>query len=405
MLSISAVRALMIAAQGLHSQPPHQATKQDVLKIIRQMHVLQIDTIHVVARSPYLVLWSRLGSYNPRWLEELLAEGRIFEYWSHAACFLPIEDYPLYRRLMLDKQWGRTDEWLDNHTSLVEAVMQQIQMNGAVRSSDFKRTDGQAGAWWNWKDEKIALELLFNKGELMIAKRHNFQRIYDLRKRILPDWDDTQAPPYETVVDTFTLHTVKALGVTKAGWVADYFRMPKADILRALKRLEADGRLLTVKVEGWNEPGYFHPDHTAMIGAAAQGELPLSRTTLLSPFDPLVWDRTRALDLFRFDYRIECYTPAPKRKYGYFTLPILYNNALIGRLDPKAHRKEKVFEVKAIHLEPDVIIDDHLVNALRGAIQACADWHYTPQVVVRKTDPLPLLQALNFEPVKDFSSS
>jgi hypothetical protein len=143
-----------------------------------------------------------------------------------------------------------------------------------------------------------------------------------------------------------------------------------------------------VQVEGWEEPGYFHPDHREAIEAATSGQIPVSRTTLLSPFDPLVWDRTRAQELFNFTYRIECYTPAPKRVYGYFTLPILYDNALIGRLDPKAHRKEGVFEVKALHLEPGVVVDDALVAEVRSALRACAAWHETPQVIVRAaTEP------------------
>jgi uncharacterized protein YcaQ len=146
---------------------------------------------------------------------------------------------------------------------------------------------------------------------------------------------------------------------------------------------------MKVEVEGWNVPGYIHPANRKQVEAAAQGEVPRSKTSFLSPFDPMVWDRNRALDLFHFDYKIEVYTPAPKRKYGYFTLPILYNNALIGRIDPKAHRKEGIFEVKALHLEPGVVVDDALVAAVKSALQACArfvlgkSWHKTPQVIVR----------------------
>lgn len=145
---------------------------------------------------------------------------------------------------------------------------------------------------------------------------------------------------------------------------------------------------MTVAVDGWKTPGYFHPDNREQVEAAAKGDIPRSKTTFLSPFDPLVWDRARALNLFNFDYKIEVYTPAPKRKYGYFTLPILYNNALIGRIDPKAHRKEGIFEVKALHLEPGVVVDDVLVAELKRTLQACAAWHKTPQVVVRHaTEP------------------
>ncbi len=386
-LSQDAVRGAMIAAQGLEQQDK-KATKKDVLRMIRQMQVLQIDTINVVARSPYLVLWSRLGDYNMRWLEDHLAEGNIFEYWSHAACFLPIDDYPLYRRVILEKQiwngsnWGK---WLDEHNGLVEGILTHIREKGAVRSSDFKRSDDREGGWWNWKDEKIALEGLFMRGDLMIRKRHNFQRIYDLRERVMPDWDDAHAPSIAEVHQTYVLNTVKALGVTKAAWIPDYFRMYKAEALAALKALVEAGKLETVKVEGWDVPGYVHPEQMKLI-KAAQKKPPVSKTTLLSPFDPMVWDRARAQELFNFTYQIECYTPAPKRIYGYFTLPILYKNQLIGRLDPKAHRKEGIFEVKALHLEPGVVVDDEMIREVKAAIKACAEWHQTPQVVVRKAN-------------------
>jgi uncharacterized protein YcaQ len=397
-LSQDAVRGLMIAAQGLQQSPLTQATKTDVRQIIRQMHVLQIDTIHVVARSPYLVLWSRLGDYDVRWLDELLAEAVLFEYWSHAACFLPIEDYPLYRRLMLNRlTWHEKgwNPWLKEHAALVDKLLTHIRENGPVRSSDFERTDSAQSGWWNWKDEKTALEGLWTRGDLMIAKRHNFQRIYDLRERVLPDWDDSRTPPLDTVHETFILNTVKALGVTKAAWIADYFRLHKKVAQPVIAKLAKSGQLQTVQVEGWNEPGYFHPDQRDAVEAAADGYIPLSKTTFLSPFDPLVWDRGRALDLFGFDYKIEVYTPAPRRKYGYFTLPILYNNALIGRLDPKAHRKEGLFEVKALHFEPGVVVDDALVAALKSALQACAAWHKTPQVVVRSATEPGLAQRLS----------
>ncbi len=390
-LSQDAVRGLMIAAQGLQQCPPLPATKADVRQMIRQMHVLQIDTIHVVARSPYLVLWSRLGDYNQRWLDELLAEGALFEYWSHAACFLPIEDYPLYRRLMLNRlTWNehRWRAWMEAHAELVDRLLTHVRENGPVRSADFERTDGAQGGWWNWKDEKTALEGLWFKGDLMVAKRHNFQRIYDLRERVLPNWDDARAPSLEDVHETFVLNTVKALGVTKAAWIADYFRLYKKVAQSVIEKLAKRGQLQTVQVEGWDVPGYFHPDQRDAIEAAANGQIPVSRTTLLSPFDPMVWDRARAQDLFNFTYQIECYTPAPKRVYGYFTLPILYRNRLIGRLDPKAHRKDGLFEVKALHLEPGVIVDDALVAEVKSALQACAAWHKTPQVVVRyATEP------------------
>lgn len=380
-LSQDAVRGLMVAAQGLDDKPRPDPTKKAVRSIIRQMHILQIDTINVIARSPYLVLWSRLGHYDPRWLEDLLEEGTIFEYWSHAACFLPIEDYPLYRPGVWRGEHSR--QWLNEHPETAERVLDHIRTNGEARSSDFERTDGEKGSWWNWKEEKVALENLFYAGDLMIRKRHNFQRIYDLRERVLVDFHKLPEYSLAEAHDQYVLNTLQALGVTKADWIADYFRLKKADVAAALKRLEKQDKLMTVEVEGWKTPGYFHADNLKQVEAAAKGKIPRSKTTLLSPFDPIVWDRKRALDLFSFDYKIEVYTPAPKRKYGYFTLPILHNNRLIGRLDPKAHRKEGLFEVKAVHFEPGVVVDDALVESLKAALHDCAVWHKTPQVVVR----------------------
>ena len=401
-LTPHAVRGLMIAAQGLQQRPPapatKPATKDDVRQMIQRLHGVQIDTIHVVARSPYLVLWSRLGDYRPAWLDELLAEGALFDYWSRAASFLPIEEYPLYRRLMLDRitwQERTWQPWMHAHAQLIETLLARIRDHGPVRSAEFARP-GTAGssAWWNWTDEKTALEGLWMRGDLMVADRHRFQRLYDLRERVVPEWDDAHTPPLDTALETFVLHTVKALGVTKAAWIGDYFGLYKKGVptkkaaYAAIERLARREELHTVQVDGWEEPMYYHPDHHHAIAAAAGGQIPISKTTLLSPFDPLVWDRMRAEEAFNFTYRIECYTPAPKRIYGYFTLPILYRNTLIGRLDPKAHRKEGLFEVKSLHLEPGVVVDDALVAEVKCALRACAAWHNTPQVVVRAaTEP------------------
>ncbi len=383
-LSQIQARTLLLAAQGLHRPPDSPATKADVLAMIQRMGALQIDTIHVVARSPYLVLWSRLGDYEPKWLDELLAEGALFEYWSHAACFLPIETYGLYRRLMLDRRKGSSgsDEWLAAHAKEVEHVLGAIQEKGPVRSADFERTDGQKGSWWNWKVEKQALEHLHNTGALMIARRHNFQRFYDLRTRVLPGWDDAATPSINTVRRAFVLKTVAALGVTSAREVADYFRTGRRLTEPLLEVLAAEGLLLRATVEGWTAPAYLHPDNLALAEAVCNGEVTATRTTLLSPFDPIVWDRARALALFGFDYRIECYTPEAKRRYGYFTLPILHRDHLIGRLDAKAHRTARRFEVKALHLESDVNMTDELMADLAAALAACARWHKTPEVTI-----------------------
>jgi uncharacterized protein YcaQ len=386
-------RNVMLAAQGLGQSPDRPAVKADVLEAIRRMHLLQIDTIHVVARSPYLVLWSRLGDYQPEWLDELLAEGALFEYWAHAMCFLPIEDYPLYRRRMLDasqdKGWplGSAVEWSQEHPEVMERVRSHLRENGAVRSIEFENKNHLPGGWWNWKEEKDALEAMLMIGEVMIARRQNFQRVYELRERLLPDWKDDAVPSWEEFQRTLALRAVSALGVALPAWVPDYFRQPKKGMPERLEKLAQEGLLLQVEVEGFEGTAYVHPDRVDLIEKAASGNLEPTRTTLLSPFDPLVWDRRRARELFGFDYTIEGYTPAAKRRYGYFTLPILQRGQLIGRLDAKAHRAQGVFEIKALYLEPGVPVSEELVAGLAAALQRLAAWHGTPDIIVRRSDP------------------
>jgi uncharacterized protein len=391
-ISLSTARNLVLAAQGLAQFPQNRAEKNDVLAAIRRMGMLQIDTIYVVARSPYLVLWSRLGDYNPVWLDELLAEGALFEYWSHAMCFLPSEDYPFYRRFMLEgiRGWGNAAEWVSSHPELVELIMERIRREGGLRSADFKKNQKPAGGWWNWKEEKTALECLYMLGELMIARRQAFQRVYDLRARVLPGWDDgpdeANVPSREEVLQTLTLKSVKALGVALAAWVPDYFRLPKTGNLSRLEALADEGLLERVAIEGLSGPAYRDP--------AAVPVEPASLTTLLSPFDPLVADRQRLKDLFGYDYQIECYTPAPKRRFGYFTLPILQCGQLVGRLDPKAHRAAGQFEVKALALEQGVEPTSDLVEGLASALRRLADWHRTPELVIRRSEPADLADRL-----------
>lgn len=392
-LSHQMARNVMLAAQGLDRLPDQPAGKADILEAIRRMYLLQIDTINVVARSPYLVLWSRLGDYKIEWLDELLAEGALFEYWAHAMCFIPIEDYGLYRRRMLDamqkKVWPYkwTVTWAKENSQVMKKVRNHLRKNGAVRSAEFENEGHMAGGWWNWKAEKDALEILLLTGEVMVARRQNFQRVYDLRERVLPGWDDAALPSSEELHRTQALRAVKALGIAFPSWVPDYFREPKTGVPKRLETLAGEGLLQRIDVQGFETPAYFHPDHAGLIEQALSGDLEPTLTTLLSPFDPLVWDRARALELFGFDYRIECYTPAAKRRYGYFTLPILQRGRLIGRLDPKAHRAQGLFEVKALHLEPGVRVTKPMMSELAAALHRLADWHGTPEIVVRQSDP------------------
>lgn len=397
-LSITAARNIHLAAQGLLNPPKQRADKDAVLKTIQNMGVLQIDTISVVARSPYLVLWSRLGDYQSEWLEQHLEEGKLFEYWSHEACFLPIESFGRYRHQMLNPEsmgWKFNQTWLKENASHVQQILKHIKEFGACRSADFERTDGKSGGWWEWKPEKRSLEVLFTTGKVMVARRQKFHRVYDLTERVHPTWNDKRH--LGNLIDDQrmqVLDAVKALGICKASWIADYFRMKKLAPTLQAESLYQQGLLQKIEVEGWSEVAYYHPSHQALIDQALASQLRATHTSLLSPFDPIVWDRKRALELFDFDYRLECYTPEAKRQYGYFTLPILRRGKLIGRVDAKAHRKEGLLEIKALHLENQVSFSAALAKDLAKALRGFADWHKTPQVRIRRCDNPDLKTAL-----------
>lgn len=385
-LTAAAARALMVASLGLDERAPEPARKDDVLAVVRRIGALQIDTINVVARAPYFALYSRLGAYDPRWLDELLADGEVFEYWAHEASFLPREDFHLFRRLQLDRR-GWVLRWIGDNPEVSERVLEHVRARGPARSADFARTDGRGSGWWDWKPEKRALEALFATGDLMVARRQSFQRVYDLRERLRPDWSDDAVRTAEEVRRALALRAIRCLGVATARWVADYFRLAKDGIPELLEELVRTGELRTARVEGWPAPAYVHSTNWALAERSASGDVRPTLTTLLSPFDPLVWHRERVRDALGFDYKIECYTPAPLRKYGYFVLPILHRGALVGRLDAKAHRREGRFEVRSLYLEPGVVISDLLAEEVGEAIAECAAWHGTPAVEIVGSGP------------------
>ncbi len=395
-LSIQQARNLHLEAQGLLRKPRAKPVRADLLTSIERMQLLQIDTIHVVARSPYLVLFSRLGNYPVEWLGEALERGQVFECWSHEACFVPTSAFALHRAHQASG--GRSGHWASKNAARaqgaqrkgMESVLDRIREHGPTKASDFESSPRVKTGWWGWKDEKRWLEALFARGELMVARRERFQRVYDLSERVMARMGVNAAQVNAEgaeIARRLLLDSVKALGITQARWIADYYRTRPRYKDADLDGLVDSGELLRVEVSGWENPGYVHRDHGAWLQSAGTGKLRATHTTLLSPFDPVVWDRERASTMFGFDYRIECYVPEPKRRHGYFVLPILHRGALIGRLDAKAHRNEGIFEIKSIYLEPATKTDDRVVADLSQAIQTCAVWHETPSVVVRCSDP------------------
>jgi len=395
--AITAIQArlLHLHAQGLLQPLRRRATRADVVAAIEQMRLLQIDTISVVARSPYLVLHARLGHYPTVWLDEALARGQLAECWAHEACFVPAGDIALHRgwRTQRAHHWAhRNAQALHrDQRAGMDSLLEGIRRSGPVKASDYagpERTEGAAkSGWWSWKPEKRWLEAWFALGELMIARREGFQRIYDIADNVLSRLDpplDVAAKelPEAELRRRFVLDSVRALGVTQAAWIADYYRLKPAVTDKELAPLLASGDLLGVAVRGWDRPAYVHRDHADTLHRAMLGRLRGTHTTLLSPFDPVIWDRARARVMFDFDYALECYTPAAKRRYGYFVLPILHRGRLIGRLDAKAHRAEGRFEIKAFYLESGVATRSVRWADVASAIGETANWHGAPEVFV-----------------------
>jgi uncharacterized protein YcaQ len=396
-VSLTEAQRVAVAAQSLDRQPPVPPTKADVLALVRQLGCIQIDTIHVVARSPYFVLWSRLGAYDPAWLDQLLYPDRqVFEYWAHAASIVPIEHWPLFRSRMLEYARRERGWWADWHAKngeVAEHVLAEIRARGPLGAADFAAPpDHRGGGWWEWKPAKRALDFLWTTGDLMIERRVNFHRRYELRERLLPGWDDTQMPAEHESRRQLAEIALRAMGLATVRQLADYFRQKQAGLSEIVESFVAEGLAERIQVADWPTPAYIHRS----VWEQYSGGAPIpEHTTLLSPFDNLIWDRERTRALWDFDYTIECYVPGPKRRYGYFSLPILQRGALIGRLDPKAERKAGIFRVKALYLEPQVTINEALVTDLARTLRACAHWHRTPEVAIERTEPAQLLAPLS----------
>jgi uncharacterized protein len=394
-LSQQQARRLQIHSLGLGTPSAQTVTKVNLLEEIIRMGVLQIDTINIVARSQYIVLWSRLGSYPLNWLDELLAEKHLFEYWAHAACYIPMKDYPLYQWKVTShrKKAEDNDTWLGQNFNFANEILNGIRKNGPVKSSNFKRKDGIKGTWWNWKDEKIALEHLLLVGELMVAKREQFQRVYDLTERVHPNGLEEVYSEAEAKI-ILTTRTIKSLGIALPQWIPDYYRLPKSKQESVLGSLVESDEILPVNIEGIESAGYIHKDHLKLYESIISGSANPHRTVILSPFDPLLWDRARLKTLFAFDFRLECYLPAPKRKFGYWLLPILHNDSIVGKMDVKADRKNKVLEIKSIFLEDGVKVSDDLLDGLSGTIHNFANWHNTPEINLQYSNHPTLLSSL-----------
>lgn len=383
-LSLRAARHLHLAAQGLLKKPRRLARQEDILATVSRMSLLQIDTINIVARSPYLVLFSRLGRFPNVWLDEALARGELMEYWAHEACFMPRSDFALVRHRMLNPEkmgWKYRPEWMTEHAQEIAQLLEHIELNGPVRSADFEHPHKGASGWWEWKPHKKHLEGLFTAGKVMVVERRNFQRVYDLTSRVLPHWDDALHLIEQAHAEVKMLeNSARSLGIFRADWLADYYRLRNIQALPLLEEWQREGRVVQVDVERLG-PMWLHQSLLPLLSQAQANKLNATHSAVLSPFDPVVWDRRRAEQFFDFSYRLECYTPAQKRQYGYFVLPLLHQGALVGRMDAKMHRQRQQLEVINLWLEEGVRPGAGMVAGLQKAISEFALWQGAKQVI------------------------
>ncbi len=343
---ISKLRRINLDRQGLLKSNPFGRGKQATLRAIERLGYVQIDTISVVERAHHHVLWSRVDNYRPAFLDRLVSERKLFEYWSHAAAWLPMSDYrfalPRMRQLNGERNWfGDCDKKLKHE------ILKRIEIDGPLRARDFDDPQHRSSGWWQWKPAKQTLEQLFMQGELMVSARHGFQKVYDLPERVLPDWVDTSPPDVEEFAAHLIDSSLRAHGFTTLTSIT-YLR--KGQKLRAAVRRQLDARieseLLTCVDPGNGTQVYIDPE--LLERRAPQGRAQLH---ILSPFDNVIIQRQRGRELFDFDYQIECYLPEPKRVHGYFCLPVLYRDRFVGRVDCKAHRSSRRLEIKALHIE------------------------------------------------------
>ncbi len=389
-ISRDEARSLAVIAQGLDEPTNKRVTKADVRETIRRVGCLQIDTISVVARSHYLVLWSRLGRYDQSLLDELHHPDReLFEYWGHAASFIPTDLYPYFRRRMQSRETahiGTEGTWSSENQELLDDVLDAVREHGPISSSHFERAESEepveAWSWWGGKPANRALDTLWSIGALAVQRRVNFQRHYDLTERVFPEHVDTRLPDQCEEQRVLATRALEAMGVGFPHGVNDYFRTKWGiQTRRILADLVDDGIIFPVEVEDIGI-GYVAESTRPALEQVLAGRRP-KRTTFLSPFDNLIWERRRTEQLFDFDYRLECYTPAAKRKYGYFTLPILDRGQLIGRIDPKVDRREKVLYLRSVHLEDGVKLNATRAQRITRALRDFARFNDAATVVVQ----------------------
>jgi uncharacterized protein YcaQ len=382
-ITLEQARSFAIQQQGL-LQPITSKGKKGVLNVIEHLGYVQIDTLAVVARAHHHTLWTRLPDYSERFLNQLVEEKSIFEYWSHAASYLPMSDY----RYSLPRKKEYADgksHWFGQDKKMKKFVLDRIKAEGSLQSKDFEFKRNEPGNWYEWKPAKRALEQLFMEGELMVAKRQGFQKVYDLAERVLPNNIDTCLPTKKEMAEHLIKKAFQAHGIIGEKEIT-YLRSNQNEAVnKELKQLLSDGYLTELIIDGLEKPFLIKTETYKKMGSAKPVD---QQNTLhiISPFDNLIIQRKRVKNIFDFDYMVECYLPEPRRQYGYFTLPVLYNNSFVARFDPKADRASKTFYIKSIHFEKSFKPDNAFNTAFVDKLKLFAEFNGCNNLSIEKAD-------------------
>lgn len=366
-LSAAQARRVALGAQGFGRQRTEPVSTRTLRAGIARLGLLQIDSVNVFERSHYLPLFARLGDYDRGALDRLTMtrRGPYREYWAHEAAFIPGDDLRLFRWKMdasRERDAGPTRvAGVERTASVRRELHALLRAEGPLPASAVEHESNvRRGPWWGWSDVKAGLEQMFRWGEVVSAGRSGFERVYALPEQVLPAGFLETAPARPDAIRELVRRAVRALGVGTRADIADYYRLRSDDTAAALHDLQDSGEAVPVRVEGWREPAWLHVD--AVVPRAVQAD------AVLSPFDPVVWFRRRAERMFGFHYRIEIYTPAPKRVFGYYVLPVLQDDALVGRVDLKSDRQRGVLRVRTAWQEPGQPLDaERLAHTLRAA--------------------------------------
>jgi uncharacterized protein YcaQ len=362
---LAQLRRYVVAHQG-YATRFRRGRAADVAAAVRRLGCVQLDSISTVGRAHRLTLSSRVGHYPERAVSGLLRDGRIFEYWAHEACLVPIEDYPLFKWRMAELRhrhwWGRKH---DHDPQVKAAVLDAVRDHGPLPTRFFE--GGGGGGMWNWKPEKLILEDMFAAGEIVVSGRDGFQRLYDLPERVIPrEALDAPTPTEAEFRRGYALRAVQGRGALTESGIAEHCRFRGG--IKAMRpivdALEAEGLVRRVAVDDGGPP--------VVVPADAEIDGQPSGGVLLCPFDNLVWDRAFLERVFGFDHLIEVYKPEPQRVFGYYVLPFLYGDRIVGRADLKADRAEGVLRVKTFHPEPKVRQSGALETAFDKALDRLA---------------------------------